>query len=146
MRKTDIVVASMLGVAWLVIALYVIPNYVGTALAGTLSPTFMPYTVVIIGLGLLTGVLVQRVLDKNSAPGPAPFDKRSAGFIAGMIATMFVAYFVIDRLGYLYGAPILIAGFMLLSRAKLWTIPIVAIATPFILWAVSWYGLTIPLP
>jgi tripartite-type tricarboxylate transporter receptor subunit TctC len=113
---------------------------------GELSPTFMPWvaTVLLLGAGALIVVSPSRrqapiVPSEATVPVNWLFVGSAALVLAGAFVTM-------NLFGYLPGAAVIVAGFMLLGRAGIRIAIVSAVAFPIVLWLLFSKLLGFPLP
>lgn len=144
--------AAVLAVFGLVSLFWLIPGYVATSAAtDDLSPAFMPYVAAALATGAAALLLVSTILRGRAAPAAAeveasPLLSGSWLFIGTTVAILTVTFVLIDVFGYLPGAAVMVAGFMLLVRAR-WPIVIgTAIVFPLALWLLFDRLLEFPLP
>jgi hypothetical protein len=146
-RRADLISAAVFVVLGLVTIFVAVPRYVArTAADGELSSAFMPY----VAASLLTGAMVLLFLRQLRAPranddAPA-LPARSFAFIGTAVAVLAVAFALMESLGYLAGAVTLVAGFLLIVRAKPLVVVAAAVALPLALWLLFDKLLDFPLP
>jgi hypothetical protein len=146
MRRADLITAGLLVLLGLVTILVMIPTYVtGSARSGDLSPAFMPYVAAGLGTGAMALLFVVR-LARSGTDEPAPLSGASWRFICTAAFVLGVTVVLMDRLGYLAGAAVIVAGFMALARADLKVIVGAAISFPVALWLLFDKALGFPLP
>lgn len=147
MRRADLISAAVFVVLGLVTMLVAVPRYVArTAADGELSAAFMPY----VAAGLLTGAMALLFLGRLKGPridddAPA-LTAGSWAFIGTAVAVLAAAFALMDSFGYLAGAATLVAGFLLIVRAKVRVVVGAAVALPLALWLLFDKLLDFPLP
>lgn len=147
MRRADAISAALLAVFGLVSIFWLIPQYVATSTqTDDLSPAFMPYVAAILCTVAAVLLFATTVLRGATAEEATPLPKGSWLFISTTVGLLTLTFVVIDVFGYLPGAAAMVAGFMLLVRAR-WTIVVAtAIAFPVALWFLFAKLLEFPLP
>ena len=146
MRQAEIILGAILVPAWLGITFYVIPNYVGAGDGSGLAPAFMPTVGAVCGLAFAIALLIDRIFRMRGSAGPNPMPLKSWLFFGCMIVTVVGGLAIIEDVGYLWGAPVIVGGFVLLVRAKPIHAILTVILTPLFLWGLFWGLLKIPLP
>jgi hypothetical protein len=145
-RRTELVTAAVLVAAGLGTLLVLVPRYVDSGAAANVSPRFMPY----VAAALLTaaalrllGAALLRGGNGARAASSAPISLR---FMAAAAAVLGGSYLAMSVLGYLFGGAVLVAGMLLVARAKPATIVVAAVLAPTVLWLVFARLLATPLP
>lgn len=147
MRRVEIVTAALLVVAGLGALGVLIPRYVVGAPASVgLSPKFMPYVAAALATAAALHLLVAALLRRNGGGRPAPLTLESLRFACAAAVVLGGSYLLMSRLGYLSGAAALVAGVLVVARAKLVTIVVTAVAAPVALWLAFAWLLATPLP
>ncbi len=147
MRRTDLITASLLLALGLITLFVVIPGHVAeTATTDDLSAAFMPY--VAAGLGTLSMAMlaITSLARPHSGDRAAPLTKDSWYFIGASIAILATAFVLMSSLGYLYGAAVVVGGFMSLARADFKVTIVTAVLLPLALWLLFERALGFPLP
>ena len=137
----------MLAVFGLISIFWLIPQYVATSTqTDDLSPAFMPYVAAILCTAAAALLLATTIVRGAAVEEAAPLPKGSWLFIGTTVVILTLTFVLIDVLGYLPGAAAMVAGFMLLVRAR-WTIVVgTAIVFPVALWFLFSKLLEFPLP
>lgn len=147
MRRTDIICAGLIFALGLVTIFYVIPNYVtGAGGTGELSPAFMPYVAAVLGTLAAVLLLVVRLVRGGDDHESAPLTARSGLFIGIATSVLIVTFVLLDFVGYFWGAAFIVAGFMILVRARVRAVVGTALAFPVALWLLFDRLLGFPLP
>lgn len=148
MRTTDLVSAAVLVAFGVIMLIVVIPSYVAAGSGdGSLPPAFMPYVAAAIITLMGATLFVQRILQTSSAVDePAPLVPGSALYIASITGIFIASFVVMKSFGYLYGAPIMVAGFMAITRTGWKAVISIAIVLPIVLWLLMEKLLKFPLP
>jgi hypothetical protein len=134
-RRVELVTAALLVVAGLGALGVLIPLYVvGAAVGVGLSPRFMPYV----------AAVVAALLRRNGDRAPVTFE--TLWFACAAAAVLGGSYLLMSRIGYLPGAAALVAGVLVVARAKVVTIVVTAVAAPVVLWLTFAWLLATPLP
>jgi Tripartite tricarboxylate transporter TctB family len=146
-RRADLIVAALFVAVGLVTILVVVPRYVAASAAGgDLSPAFMPYVAACLATGAMALLFLTRLIGRTADADAPPLPARSWLFIGTAIALMAGAFALLDVFGYLAGAATLVAGFLLLVRAKIHIVLGAAVALPLALWLLFDKVLDFPLP
>ncbi|OWL83332.1 tripartite tricarboxylate transporter TctB family protein [Halopseudomonas aestusnigri] len=144
-RTLDLWAGLLIVLAGLIGLLYLIPNYIGNGFGFGLSPRFFPYACVgtITALGAL--LCINRLCSRVDARR-IDFSRRHLGRLLLLTGLMAGSLALIQWLGYLAGAALLVATFMLamgerrpsriLPTATLW---------PLALWLLFKFALGAPL-
>lgn len=147
MRRTDLVTAAVLVVFGVIAILYVIPTYVAPSpWQGDLSPAFMPYVAAMLGTAAMLALLVQRLRRAPDTDEPPPLTRQSFAFLGAAVFVLAAAYLLLEHVGYLAGAALIVAGFMTLARAGVRATLLATLAFPVALWLVFDRLLGFPLP
>lgn len=135
MRRTDVISAGGLIALGLVTIFYLIPNYVAPSpWSGDLSPAFMPYVAAALGTVAMAWLLVERLVRAGDDAEPAPLARSSWVFIGSVAVVLAVTFVLFDRVGYLWGAAFIVAGFMVLAKASVRATVAAAVTFPVVLW------------
>jgi hypothetical protein len=116
------------------------------ARGGVLSPSFMPYVAAGIGAGALALLLAARILRKEDDTEIVALPVEGWLFIGSAVVVLAGAFLLMELYGYLLGAGVIVAGFLVLARARLWAIVGTAILFPVALWLLFDRLLGFPLP
>ena len=147
MRRADIASSGIIFALGLVTIFVIIPKFVaGSAIGGDLSPAFMPYvaaTIMTVTAGILCLV---RIYGDGGDAEPAVFPRESWYFIACSVVIFVIAFVLMDTLGYLAGAAVIVAGFMTLARTEVKVVVLSTVAFPLTLWLLFDKLLNFPLP
>lgn len=147
MRRADIITAALFLVLGVVAIVALIPRYVdGGAADGDLSPAFMPYVAAGLATGAMLLLLLTRLLDRRPGAGDAPLSPRAWLFVVLIVAVLAASFALMEAFGYLAGAAMLVAGFLLIVRADLKVVIGAAVALPLALWLLFDVALDFPLP
>jgi hypothetical protein len=139
--------AALFVVLGVVTLLAGIPQYVaGDAADGDLSPAFMPYVAACLATGAMLLLFVTRLFDRTPDPGAPPLPPRAWVFIGLCTAVLVAAFALMEAFGYLAGAVMLVAGFLLIVRADIKVAVGAAVALPLALWLLFDRALDFPLP
>ncbi len=146
MRAADSVAAGLLVALGLATLFVFIPGTIDDPGMDDLSPAFVPQAAAILLTGLAAMLAVQSLL-RPAVDGEPAFGRGHAGFVLLAAVWLASAFLAIALAGYLAGGAVAVAGAMLLMRIRR-PLPIGALAcgAPFVLWAVFWQILTVPLP
>jgi hypothetical protein len=145
-RRTELATAVALVVAGLATLAVLVPRYVVDAgVASALSPRFMPYVAALLATGAALQLLLEALVRRGDAAG-AGFGRGSLRFLGASAAVLGTAYLLMSLAGYLVGGAALVAGMLLLGRAKPATIVVAAVLAPVALWLVFAELLATPLP
>jgi hypothetical protein len=147
-RRADLLIAAVFVVLGLVTIVAVVPRYVvqgGTA-DGDLSPAFMPYVATVLATAAMLLLALGHLRTRNDGADAAPLPARSGLFIGVATAVLAAAFVLMEAFGYLAGAATLVAGFLLIVRARLPVVLAAAVALPLALWLLFDKLLDFPLP
>jgi hypothetical protein len=145
MRRTEILTAALLVLAGVGAIGWLIPHYVAdTAASSALPPAFMPY----VAAGLVTAAALGWLCStlRQGGHGDAPLTFRNLRFLLATLAVLSGACVLMSIAGYIVGGTALVAGMLLVARARPATILVTAISAPAALWALFVQLLATPLP
>jgi tripartite-type tricarboxylate transporter receptor subunit TctC len=111
-----------------------------------LSASFMPVVAAALVAGSLLLILIARLGQLDTDTRRRAMPKDSWVFLGSAIAVLAIAFAVMSTFGYLPGAGITVAGFMLLGRAHIRLVVAWAVAFPIVLWLLFSKVLGFPLP
>jgi len=148
MRRTEIISAAVLVLFSSVVIVAVIPTYVaGGGQEIDLPPAFMPYIAagtLLLVMIIYGGLRLLRRYPDDELAGPIALG--SWLYVAAVVATFVATFVVTSMFGYLAGAPLIVAGFMAIARAKPTVVLGTAIAFPVAIWLFMEKLLGFPLP
>ena len=138
--------AALFAALGLVTIFVLVPRYVTNAgPAENLTPAFMPYVAATLGTAAVALLFFTR-LRRADGGDAAPLPGRSWVFI-GAVAAIFAAAFVLmDAVGYVAGAAVIVGGFLLMVRANLAVVIGASVLFPVALWLLFDKLLDFPLP
>ena len=113
---------------------------------GDLSLFFMPYVAVALGVIAMILMLAARILHGRNNSESSLLPLASWVSIGTATAVLSVTLALMNFYGYLAGATTIVAGFMLMARARIWVVLGTAIALPVGLWLLFEKLLGFPLP
>jgi hypothetical protein len=113
---------------------------------GDLSLFFMPYVAVALGVIAMILMLAARILHGRNNSESSLLPLASWVFIGTATAVLSVTLVLMNFYGYLTGATTIVAGFMLMARARIWVVLGTAIVLPVGLWLLFEKLLGFPLP
>jgi hypothetical protein len=145
MRRTDLLTAALLVLAGVGAIGWLIPRYVAdTGASSALPPAFMPY----VAAGLLTAAALGWLLSTlwQHDQSDTPLTLGSLRFLLASLAVLCGACVLMNVAGYIAGGTALVAGMLLVARARPVTILVTAVAAPAALWALFVQLLGTPLP
>jgi hypothetical protein len=146
-RRADLITAALFLVLGVLTILALIPRYVDAGAAdGDLSPAFMPYVAAGLATGAMLLLLVTRLLERKPGAGDTPLPPRAWLFIGTIVAVLAASFALMEAFGYLPGAAMLVAGFLLIVRADVKVALGAAVALPLALWLLFDVALDFPLP
>jgi hypothetical protein len=146
-RRADLITAALFVVLGVVTLFAGIPRDVaGDAAEGDLSPAFMPYVAACLATGAMLLLFVTRLLDRRTDSGDAPLPPRAWVFLGLCTAVLVASFALMEAFGYLPGAALLVAGFLLIVRADIRVALGAAAALSFALWLLFDRALDFPLP
>jgi hypothetical protein len=144
-RRTQLVTAATLVVIGLGTMGLLIPLYVAdTGGSSNLSPAFMPYVAAALAIGGAASLLVGALRSRGG--DGAAFTKGNWRFLGASVAVLVGSCGLMSLLGYLAGAPALVAGMLLLARVHPATVVAAAVVAPVALWLLFARLLATPLP
>jgi hypothetical protein len=147
MRRADLISAAVFVALGLVTIFVAVPRYVArTAADGELSAAFMPYVAAGLATAAMALLFLTRLRQRGAADDVPALTARSWAFIGTATAVLAVAFVLMDTFGYLAGAAVLVAGFLLTVRARAQVVVGAAVALPLALWLLFDKLLDFPLP
>jgi hypothetical protein len=147
MRRADLVSAAVFVVLGLVTIFVAVPRYVArTAADGELSSAFMPYVAAGLATVAMALLFLTRLRQRGADDDVPALTARSWAFIGTATAVLAAAFVLMDTFGYLAGAAVLVAGFLLTVRARARVVVGAAVALPLALWLLFDKLLDFPLP
>jgi len=147
-RRADLIIALLFAALGLVTLFVLVPHYVTNAgPAENLTPAFMPYVAATLGTAAVLLLFFTRLRradgdDDDAAPLPG----RSWVFIGAAAAIFAAAFVLMDVVGYVAGAAVIVAGFLLMVRASLTVVICASVVFPLALWLLFDKLLDFPLP
>jgi hypothetical protein len=147
-RRADLLTAALFVGLGLLTLFALVPRYVAqSATGGDLSPAFMPYVAAGLATGAMVLLFLTSLLGRRTPDGdPAPLPARSWLFIGSATGVLAAAFALMETFGYLAGAGTLVAGFLLIVRAKIAVVLAAAVVLPLSLWLLFDKLLDFPLP
>lgn len=145
MRRTEILTAALLVFAGFGAIGWLIPRYVvDTGASSALPPAFMPY----VAAGLVTAAALGWLSSTlwRGGHGDPPLTFGSLRFLIASLAVLCGACVLMSVAGYIVGGIALVAGVLLVARARPVTILVTAVSAPAALWALFVQLLGTPLP
>ncbi|HEY8521539.1 MAG TPA: tripartite tricarboxylate transporter TctB family protein [Gammaproteobacteria bacterium] len=147
MRRTDLISAGVLGLLGLLMIFVIIPRQVTQDVGlGDLPPALMPYVAAVLATAAALLLLVARLVRAPETDEPAPLDRASWLFVLAAGAVLAGAFVLMQLLGYLAGAVVLVAGFTALGGASKKATAGLAVLFPLALWLLFDRVLGFPLP
>ncbi len=122
------------------------PEIPGDPIGPALFPRLIASGLGLCGVALLVSGLVKRV---SQSWVEIPEWTRSPRMIAGFLLVvlgLLAGYFLLDKLGFLVIAPVLLAALMLVLRVRPWTTVPIAIGVSLLIHTIFYKGLGVPLP
>lgn len=145
MRRTELVTAATLVGMGLATIGVLIPRYVAdTPGSSVLSPAFMPYVAAALATCAAASLLVDALRGRGG--DGAAFTMSHWRFLGASVAVLVGSCALMSLFGYLAGAPAIVAGMLLLARARPVTVVAAALVTPVALWLLFATLLATPLP
>lgn len=146
-KNVDLWAGVVITFAGLIATFYLIPNYVSAGFGYGLSPRFFPYTcsVAITALGAI--LVFTRITSSGVTDAMSPLSVKAAGRLLLVAVLLAAGLLVMTIWGYLPGAMLMMAAFMVLmgERRPHWIIP-TAVGWPIVLWLLFEKLLETPLP
>ncbi len=147
MRRTDLISAGVLGLLGLLTIFVIIPRQVTQDVGfGDLPPAFMPYVAAVLATAAALLLLVARLVRAPETDEPAPLDRPSWLFVGAACAVLAGALVLMQLLGYLAGAAVLVGGFTAIGGASWKATAGMAVLFPLALWLLFDGVLGFPLP
>jgi len=144
-RRADLIIATLFAALGLVTIFVLVPRYVTNAgPAEDLTPAFMPYVAATLGTAAAVLLFLTRLRRDDGDAAPLPGG--SWVFIGAAAAIFATAFVLMDVVGYVAGAAVIVAGFLLMVRANPTVVIGASVVFPLALWLLFDKLLDFPLP